>query len=104
MSTLIVLFVGLVLFFGLAHLMKGEDPRMTQDEYYKNIDEAIARAGKIMDLEDLDPENEEEYETQWEARFHCGVCTVRSVLDEVWPSIEKYITALEEGKVNVSSR
>lgn len=77
---------------------------MTQDEYYEKIDEAIVRAGKIMDLDDLDPEkNEEEYEIEWEARFHCGVCVVRTVMDNIWPSVEEYITALEEGKVDVSA-
>ena len=76
---------------------------MTQDEYLKNIDDAISHAAKIMDLDDLDPENEEEYEIEWEARFHCGTCVVRTVLDLVWPSVEGYITALEEGKVDVSA-
>ena len=76
---------------------------MTQDEYIKKIDDAISHAAKIMDLDDLDPENEEEYETEWEARFHCGKCVVRTVLDLVWPSFEEYITALEEGKVDVST-
>lgn len=74
---------------------------MTQDEYLKKIDDAIIHAAKIMDLDDLDPENEEHYETEWEARFHCGTCVVRTVLDLVWPSVEGYITALEEGKVDV---
>ena len=76
---------------------------MTQDEYLKNIDDAISHAAKIMDLDDLDPENEVHYETEWEARFHCGTCVVRTVLDLVWPSVEGYIMALEEGKVDVST-
>lgn len=77
---------------------------MTHDEYLNKIDEAIKHAAKIMDLDDLDPENnEEEYEAEWEARFHCGTCVVRTVMDNIWPSIEQYITALEEGKVDVSA-
>jgi hypothetical protein len=77
---------------------------MTHDEYLDKIDEAIKHAAKIMDLDDLDPENNvEEYETEWEARFHCGACVVRTVMDNIWPSVEEYITALEEGKVDVSA-
>lgn len=75
---------------------------MTQDEYLKKIDEAIIHAAKIMNLDDLDAEkDEEQYETEWEARFHCGTCVVRTVMDLVWPSIDEYITALEEDEVNV---
>lgn len=77
---------------------------MTHEEYLNKIDEAIKHAAKIMDLDDLDPENNvEEYEIEWEARFHCGVCVVRTVMDNIWPSVEEYITALEEGKVDVSA-
>ena len=75
----------------------------TEDQYLQQIDEAIVRAARHMNLEDLDPENEEEYETEWEARFHCGTCSVRAVMEQVWPSIEEYTEALKKGQVDVSA-
>ncbi|MFY8201452.1 MAG: hypothetical protein ACOVLE_12320 [Pirellula staleyi] len=76
---------------------------MTEGEYLEKIDEAIIETGKYMDLDDLDPEDPD-YETQWEARFHCGVCVTRSVMEQVWPAVEEYIAAIKEGKVDVPSQ
>jgi hypothetical protein len=76
---------------------------MNQDEYLKKIDAAIIEAGKIMDLDDLDPDKEDEYESEWENRYHCGVCVVRTVMEAIWPSVEEYVEALEKGKVDVPS-
>lgn len=74
---------------------------MNRDQYLEKIDAAFIQAGKIMDLDDLDPESEE-YESEWENRYHCGVCVVRTVMESVWPAVEEYITALEKGEVDVS--
>lgn len=60
------------------------------------IDLKIADAAKIMDLWDLDEDADaEEGELLWEQRHHCGVCQVRTVMEEVWPSIESYIDWLK---------
>ena len=64
----------------------------------REIDDAIVRAANLMDLADATTA-EQEHELH-EARYHCGTCVVRTVLDEVWPAISAYILALTGEEVD----
>jgi hypothetical protein len=80
-----------------------------QEKYILAIDDKIRDAGKIMGMEDLSDEESEDdgvYDTVYEERFHCGVCTVRTVMEVVWPSVDDYMNYLEgliRGYENMSS-
>jgi hypothetical protein len=64
----------------------------------REIDDAIVRAGRLMDL--ADATTEEQQADLYEHRYHCGTCVVRTVLDEVWPAISAYILALTGEEVD----
>lgn len=69
-----------------------------QEAYIRAIDERIIEAGKVMDLDDLteeESENAEVYDTVYEARFHCGVCIVNTVMETIWSSVDEYLDYLE---------
>lgn len=54
------------------------------------LDEAIKVAGKKMDLDDIaDDAPDDEQDSIYEERFHCGTCIVRSVLDTIWVDMER---------------
>lgn len=54
------------------------------------LDEAIKVAGKKMDLDDIaDDAPDDEQDSIYEERFHCGTCIVRSVLDTIWFDMER---------------
>jgi hypothetical protein len=38
-----------------------------------------------------------------EERFHCGSCIVRTVMEEVWPAVEKYIDHLKDVALDLSA-
>lgn len=62
------------------------------------IEAAFVRAAQKLDLEDATDENE-----HWElheARYHCGVCTVRVVMEEVWPAVQSYIDFVVDQEKN----
>lgn len=85
-----------------------------EEAHLRRIDAAIAEAERVMDLADITeasldipegatPEDvemalEEAHMRAYEDRFHCGTCTVRTVLETVWPSIEAYIEYLKHAK------
>jgi len=73
--------------------MQIEDFISRENVLLQEIDRAIERSGHMMNMEDA---SENEYEDLYEARYHCGVCTVREVMEEVWPSIDTYIKFLKE--------
>jgi hypothetical protein len=60
-----------------------------EDQLLRAIDDAIVEAGRIMDLADIDMDDIE-HDLAFEARFHCGVCITRTVMEAVWPAIEDY--------------
>lgn len=62
----------------------------------QGLDEAFIRAANLMDLTDA-TDDESQMELH-EARYHCGNCIVRTVLDEVWPAFEVYTSAMRESK------
>jgi len=56
------------------------------------IDTSVRLAERKLALVDYDPEvDEDAYYDAQEAIFHCEVCTVREVMEVIWPSVEKYI-------------
>lgn len=68
---------------------------MTEEDYIAAIDHAIVKAGQLMDMADA-PDDEGEYESMFEDRFHCGTCVTRTVMETVWPSIQSYIDWLKD--------
>lgn len=71
---------------------------MTENEYLESINKAIISAEQKMDLLDVVDDHGEvddaHLETIYESRFHCGTCIVRTVLEEIWPSVQDYIDHL----------
>lgn len=67
----------------------------TRDEFIDAIDESIRKAGEVMALEDVNDADEEQHDTIYDERHHCGVCQVRTVMETVWPSMKAYINWLE---------
>jgi hypothetical protein len=60
--------------------------------YLKLIDESVIKAGQILELQDFDDDDwSDDRDARYEDIYHCGTCTVRVVLETVWPSIEAYI-------------
>lgn len=54
----------------------------------KAVDEAIIRAGEIMELADLDEDFPEDgIDSVYEERFHCGKCIVRTVMETIWDDL-----------------
>lgn len=54
----------------------------------KAVDAAIERAGEKMELADL-PEDfpEDEVDSIYEDRFHCGKCIVTNVMETIWDDL-----------------
>jgi hypothetical protein len=80
----------------------------SEDEYLENIDLAIQKAAKVMELQDLEVEgngdlSEEDAYDMYEARHHCGTCEVRTVMEVVWPAVEKYVDALKSGQFHAAN-
>lgn len=69
---------------------------MNRLPYYEAMDAAIKDAEALMNMTDVADSPEEDYESAYEERYHCNICVVRSVMETVWPSVEAYITALED--------
>lgn len=76
---------------------------MTEDDFLLNIDIAIQNAALLMDMKDFDhlEEDTDESLLAEEARFHCGTCVVRTVMEEVWPAVEKYIDHLKDATLDL---
>lgn len=72
--------------------------KLIQEKFIYAIDDRVVEAGKILDMADLteeESENPDTYDSVYEERFHCGVCTVRTVMETVWPSVDEYLDYLE---------
>lgn len=64
---------------------------MTENDYLLAIHRSIDEAAKLMELADLDDDvPEDERDRIWEDRHHCGTYMVRTVMETVWPAIERY--------------
>jgi hypothetical protein len=62
-------------------------------DYLLKIDEAVRAAERKIALADC-PDEETDPEGYWdayEAIFHCETCTVREIMEVIWPSVETYI-------------
>ena len=60
--------------------------------YLKLVDEAVVKAGQILELTEFeDADWSDDRDERYEEIYHCGTCTVRVVLETVWPAIEAYI-------------
>lgn len=57
--------------------------------------ESFRRAEAHMALTDVEDEDNDTIDAVYEERFHCEVCIVRSVLEQVWPVVNAYLRALE---------
>ena len=69
---------------------------MNENDHLEAINEAIRAAEQKMDLGDLSEEvSDEDLDLVYESRFHCGVCVVRTVFEEVWPPILGYVDFLK---------
>lgn len=66
-----------------------------QEKLLIDIDNSIIKAASMIDSlgydESEDPLNEYDYDDHYEMIYHCGTCTVRYVMEQIWPSIEAYI-------------
>lgn len=68
--------------------------------YLRAVDEAIKRAGEIMDLEDLAEDiDPEEADSIYEDRFHCGKCIVRTVMETIWDDLSALMDYYEKKPV-----
>jgi hypothetical protein len=78
---------------------------MTEEEYFRNIDIAIQHAAFLMEMKDFEhlDEDTDESLSAAEERFHCGSCIVRTVMEEVWPAVEKYIDYLKDLTLDLSA-
>jgi len=59
----------------------------TEKALLLKVDDAIARAGDLMDLKDIDPDDSDAYDEAFEARFHCGKCVVTNVMETIWEDL-----------------
>lgn len=73
--------------------MQIEDFDDRENSMLQDIDRSIEDAGRILDMDDATEEN---YEELYENRYHCGTCTVRVVMETVWPSVDAYISFLKQ--------
>jgi hypothetical protein len=78
-------------------MMTTDDPAfifgVTENEYLLAMDRSIRRAERILALEDVPDADDdpEAFDEAYERIFHCEVCTVREVLEVVWPAAQEYI-------------
>ena len=65
------------------------------ESFLQSIDKAVQDAASLMDMGDVGDMPDEDYDMIYEARHHCGTCMTRTVMETVWPEIEKYINYLK---------
>lgn len=64
-----------------------------EDRHRAAIEQSIRDAERKLAMADI-PDEETDPEAFWaeyEQIFHCEVCTVREVLDVIWPAVDSYI-------------
>lgn len=63
----------------------------------KAVDDAIIRAGDKMELADLsDDMDDDEKDSIYEDRFHCGKCIVTAVMEEIWDDLSALMDYYEQ--------
>ncbi len=68
---------------------------MTRDEFVAEFYDALDDAYDWLDINDIEDDDDNARYDAYEDRFHCSVCTVRGILEIVWPVAERYIQSLE---------
>lgn len=72
--------------------MQGLGPVSRETELIDLVDQAISRAAYLLDMADIpDGSDDDFYMLVHEERYHCGVCTVNTVMGAVWPALYAYI-------------
>lgn len=77
----------------MAELMNKIDD--TEMDLLRKVDEAIVRAGELMEMADISDEDEDEYDSVYEARFHCGKCIVSTVMETIWDDLKNLMDYYE---------
>jgi hypothetical protein len=75
-----------------------------ENQLLLEIDAAIERAGNMMNMSDFAGTSEDDYQDAYEARYHCGVCTVREVMEAIWPAVDTYINFLKDSHPKASAQ
>jgi hypothetical protein len=72
--------------------LQGGGPVSREEELVELMNDQIARAAYLLNMEDVPADADEDF---WsivhEERYHCGVCTVNTVLETIWPAFYAYI-------------
>jgi hypothetical protein len=68
---------------------------MTREEFVQEFYDALEDAYDWLDINDIDDNDDNARWEAYEDRFHCSVCTVRGLLEIIWPVAEDYIQSLE---------
>ena len=67
-----------------------------RDKFEIDFDQAIHLSSRTLDGDFHLIDEDTEYDDFYEQFFHCGICTTREVMNIVWPSVENYISYLED--------
>ena len=70
--------------------------RESDKKFEIDFDQAIHLSSRTLDGDFHLMDEDTEYEDFYEQFFHCGICTTREVMNIVWPSVENYISYLED--------
>ena len=69
------------------------------------VDDAIKLAGDKMELEDLDEDmDDDEKDSIYEDRFHCGKCIVTTVMETIWDDLNNLMDYYEQVKPSKPSK
>lgn len=68
---------------------------MIEDDFLANIDASVRKAERLLSMADAPEDDPEAFDDLYEQLFHCEVCTVREVLEVVWPPVQEYIDWLK---------
>lgn len=69
---------------------------MSEDlSYLQRIEDAIRAAERHLGFDDVDPEDDDALNDMTDLIYHCNICTVREVMNIVWPPVQEYIDYLQ---------
>jgi hypothetical protein len=72
---------------------------MNFEEAIAKVDDSVIKAGQLLDMEDWEEIDEEERDSVYESRNHCGVCQTRVVMETVLPALETWAEMYVEQRV-----
>ena len=67
---------------------------MNVEQATEQLEDAIVRAGQLLDMDDLTDMDDDDMDAVYEERHHCGVCETRTVMETVWPAIQIWAAAV----------